>query len=320
MATISSKDRATLINYFQMEGGYVLDFSNRTFATFFEYFDIDIEAPKYSKGYPSDSKGNRMKGFWDLESDATVGGVLLGLIEYSDEKMMNAYNNTQYDDLRDKCVNICNELVNGTYNPAIKLGAKLTQSVRQAIQPLNLSHAELENISALPSDQVVPRQIPSTQIQQETILNLNTKKQRVFVVHGHDDVLRLQVENFIRKIGLEPVVLMDQASAGDTIIEKIDRCGDADFAVVLYTPCDVGKHKNAEELKGRARQNVVFEHGYFIARLGRKNVAAIVKQGVEIQNDIQGVVYIDANNWEHQLLKELHMAKLTFNANALYAS
>ncbi|MFA0084429.1 TIR domain-containing protein, partial [Vibrio sp. 10N.261.51.F12] len=146
-----------------------------------------------------------------------------------------------------------------------------------------------------------------------------TMMQKVFIVHGHDDVLRLEVENFVRKVGMTPIVLMDQASGSSTIIEKIEKYRAVDFAIVLYTPCDLGKHKNAPELSGRARQNVVFEHGYFIAQLGRDKVAAIIKQGVEIQNDIQGVVYIGAElDWQTSLLKEFHAAGLNFNPSAIY--
>lgn len=336
MATISRKDRDLLTKYFQMDGGYVLDFSNRTFANFFEEFEIDIEDEKYYLNYSSASKGNRMKGFWDLEDNQTVGNLLLGLIEHYDEQRAISYNGNQNhsDELRDKCLKIGKELVSGTYNPDIKPGARLAQQHKTTRPTKQFSQAELKSIFALPTESVQPTQIPqstkSGQVAQPSqaistpaqALNFDPpSKQRVFIVHGHDDALRLEVENLIRKVGLEPIVLKDQASGGNTIIEKIERCGDADFAVVLYTPCDLGKHKNDSELNGRARQNVVFEHGYFIARLGRQKVAAIVKQGVEIQNDIQGVVYISAeDNWCTSLLKEFYQANLNFDPLPIYTS
>ena len=324
MATISSKDRNLLTKYFQMDSGYVLDFSNRTFANFFEEFEIDIEDEKYSLNYSSSSKGNRMKGFWDLEDNQTVGNVLLGLIEHYDEQRANSYNGNQNhsDELRDKCLKIGNELVSGTYNSDIKPGARLAQQHKTTRPTKQFSQAELEDILVLPTESVQVTQPYQTVSTPAHAFNFDpSSKQRVFIVHGHDDVLRLEVENFIRKVGLDPIVLMDQASGGNTIIEKIERCGDADFAVILYTPCDLGKHKDASELNGRARQNVVFEHGYFIARLGRQKVAAIVKQGVEIQNDIQGVVYIGVElDWRTSLLKEFNQVKLNFNPSSLYSN
>src|SRR5699024_3079224 len=87
----------------------------------------------------------------------------------------------------------------------------------------------------------------------------NTK---VFIVHGHDVDRRNEVELFMRRIGLTPVILCNQPNAGLTIIEKIEENTDVDFSLVLYTGCDEGKLKTDADLKPRARQNVVFEHGY----------------------------------------------------------
>jgi hypothetical protein len=61
-----------------MGGGYVLNFSNRTFAEFFlDSFGIDIYDEKYCRG--SGSKANRMRAFWENESNYLVGKAL-GLI------------------------------------------------------------------------------------------------------------------------------------------------------------------------------------------------------------------------------------------------
>jgi predicted nucleotide-binding protein len=96
-----------------------------------------------------------------------------------------------------------------------------------------------------------------------------------------------------------------------TIIEKIERyANDSDFALVLYTACDHGRGIHEAKLppKNRARQNVVFEHGYLIAKLGRKNVCALVKGEIETPNDISGVVYVglDGNSgWKIEVAKEL---------------
>lgn len=63
-----------------MANGYVLDFSNNTFAEFFrEAANIDIYAPKYA--FNGDSKAKRLRAFWETEPDALVGKVLAGLLE-----------------------------------------------------------------------------------------------------------------------------------------------------------------------------------------------------------------------------------------------
>lgn len=153
---------------------------------------------------------------------------------------------------------------------------------------------------------------PSTVTINEPIM-ISTKKKKVFIVHGHDEIAKLTLARFLEQLNLEPIILHEQPSSSKTIIEKIEAFSDVDFAVVLYTPCDVGKKNSAESTtKNRARQNVVFEHGYFIGKLGRHNVTALVKGDVETPNDISGVVYIDLDDrggWKLDLAKELKNAK-----------
>ena len=131
---------------------------------------------------------------------------------------------------------------------------------------------------------------------------------QVFIVHGHDELAKLDMANFISSIGLEPIILHMQPSGGKTIIEKIEEYTNVGFGVVLYTPCDIGVKKDFLNFSRRARQNVVFEHGYLIAKLGRSRVVAMVKGEIETPNDISGVVYIDfddKDNWKEELLKEM---------------
>ena len=134
---------------------------------------------------------------------------------------------------------------------------------------------------------------------------------QVFVVHGHDEVAKLEVSAFISGLGLQPIILHLQASSGRTIIEKIEHYSNVGFGIVLYTPCDTGS--KVGELRGnyRARQNVVFEHGFLIGKLGRARVSAIVKGSVETPNDISGVVYVvmdQEQRWKKELIVELRGA------------
>lgn len=142
-------------------------------------------------------------------------------------------------------------------------------------------------------------------------------KNKVFIVHGHDDGLKNEVARLIEKQNIEAIILHEQASGGKTIIEKIESNTDVGFGIVLYTPCDVGSKKgNGDDLKDRARQNVVFEHGYLIGKIGRENVAAIVKGNIETPGDVTGVVYISYNgNWKFDLLKELKESKYDIDFN-----
>ena len=144
---------------------------------------------------------------------------------------------------------------------------------------------------------------------------------KVFVVHGHDNAAKSEMARFLEKANLEPIVLHEQASLSRTIIEKIEANSDVGYAVILYTPCDIGAKKaEAPEFKSRARQNVVFEHGYFIGRLGRPRVSALLVDGVDAPNDISGVVYIDLDirgAWKLDLAKELNEAGYKVDPSAL---
>lgn len=139
---------------------------------------------------------------------------------------------------------------------------------------------------------------------------------QIFIVHGHDDLIKIETARFIEKLGFEPIILHEKASAGMTIIEKIADYSNVGFGIVLYTPCDIGSKKGEDNFKGRARQNVVFEHGYLIGKIGRENVCALIKGEVETPNDISGVVYISMDNeWKLDLAKELRSSGYEVDMN-----
>jgi predicted nucleotide-binding protein len=141
---------------------------------------------------------------------------------------------------------------------------------------------------------------------------------KVFIVHGHEDGPKQAVARFLTKLGLEPIILHEQPSRSRTIIEKIEEHGDVGFAVVLLTPDDEGRVKGAGELEPRARQNVIAELGYFVARLKRERVCALVKEGVEIPSDFSGVVYVpydDGEAWQRDLGRELQAAGYAIDWN-----
>jgi predicted nucleotide-binding protein len=161
----------------------------------------------------------------------------------------------------------------------------------------------------------------SLQITGATKKNLHTLDlTKVFIVHGRDDLAKTEAARFIEKLGFSAIILHEQASSGKTIIEKIEAHTNVGFAIVLYTPCDIGGLAGEKTQKSRARQNVVFEHGYLIGKLGRNNVCALVKGDVEIPNDISGVVYVslDSHNaWHLSVAKELRNAGYSVDLNKI---
>ncbi len=145
---------------------------------------------------------------------------------------------------------------------------------------------------------------------------------KVFVVHGHDSLAKTEVARTIEKLGLEAIILHEQANEGKTIVEKFERdASQVSVAVVILTPDDIGYPKNKpSEQKPRARQNVILELGYFSGVLGRSNVCVLYKGEVEIPTDYLGVVYIpldDGGSWKFNLGKELKQAGLKVDLNNL---
>ena len=148
---------------------------------------------------------------------------------------------------------------------------------------------------------------------------LNREKMKVFIVHGHDVAAKESVARFIEKIGCEAIILSEQANGGNTIIEKIEKNTDVGYAIVIYTPCDKGgKNKENAQLEPRARQNVVFEHGYLIAKLGRKNVSVLMRESVVPPSDISGLGYepLDDNGaWRNNVAKNMKDAGYSIDMN-----
>jgi predicted nucleotide-binding protein len=138
----------------------------------------------------------------------------------------------------------------------------------------------------------------------------------VFLVHGHDDGAKYTVAYFLKTIGLQPVILHEQAGKGRTIIQKFEDHANVRFAVVLLTPDDEGGVRGLGQVKPRARQNVVFELGYFRGKLGPEHVCALMADGVEIPSDINGVTYIPFDTHgsrKADLVRELRAAHFEVN-------
>lgn len=126
-----------------------------------------------------------------------------------------------------------------------------------------------------------------------------TDSRKVFVVYGHDEIARTQLEAMLRRWDLDPIILDQQASGGQTIIEKLEEYGaDVGYAIVLATPDDDGKAKAEATYRSRVRQNVVLELGMFLAKLGRNRVAILLKEAADFEkpSDIQGLIYIPFQN------------------------
>lgn len=139
---------------------------------------------------------------------------------------------------------------------------------------------------------------------------------KVFIVHGHNGELKQSVARLIEKQGIEAIILDEQANQGRTIIEKFEGNSDVGGAICLFTADDLGR-KNGEEEKARARQNVVFEAGYFMGKLGRDHVVIIAEPEIELPSDLSGIVYSNKDKWKIDVLNELDEMGYSIDMNKL---
>lgn len=153
---------------------------------------------------------------------------------------------------------------------------------------------------------------------QEVSMKKAKEYKKVFIVHGHDNGLKQEVARLVEKQGLEAIILSEQANRGKTIIEKFEEHSDVGAAICLFTGDDYGRTKDAEEDKLRARQNVMFEAGFFMGKLGRENVVLIANPDIEIPSDLKGFVYTNEKSWQIDALKELKTIGYAIDLNKLF--
>ena len=140
---------------------------------------------------------------------------------------------------------------------------------------------------------------------------------KVFIVHGHNGELKEAVARIIERQGLEAIILSEQTNCGNTIIEKFEANSNVGAAICLFTADDIGRSASETSGKDRARQNVVFETGYFIGKLSRKNIIRIAGSTVEMPSDLSGVVYTNQSDWKTEVLKELKAIGYDIDLNKL---
>lgn len=149
---------------------------------------------------------------------------------------------------------------------------------------------------------------------------------KVFVVHGRAaGGFRDATARFVEQLGLRAVILAEQAIEGRTVIESFEaNTIDVGYAIVLLTPEDraFGPDDEAPPRPNRARQNVILELGYFMAKLGRNNVVALLQEGVELPTDILGIMYIpldEGGAWKTLVARELQAAGYDLDLTRLLA-
>lgn len=155
--------------------------------------------------------------------------------------------------------------------------------------------------------------------------NFSEKSNNIFIVHGKDESMKINVARVIEKLKLNPTILHEKPNKGRTIIEKFTDYSDVLYAIVLLSPDDIGYEKESSSIENqyfRARQNVILELGYFLGKLGRERVLVLFREEkkFEIPSDYSGVLFIpfdSAGKWQIDLVKELKASGYDVDANNL---
>ncbi len=154
----------------------------------------------------------------------------------------------------------------------------------------NQINSQGDNVIGQARKQYVCPESQQFKISKKSKTFLDNKK--IFIVHGHDDLSRYKLKDYLQNTlhYPEPVILSDIASQGRTIIESFEEeAENAGLVFVLLTPDDL-----TDDCRPRARQNVIFELGYFMGKLGRKSgrIIVLLKGNVDIPSDLSGILYI----------------------------
>ena len=174
------------------------------------------------------------------------------------------------------------------------LREEITDLYKDIDEKLHRLDSIIERLELIPVSAVAT----PAQISEKTDAASQRRSKKVFVVHGHDEVAKTNLEVFLNEIGLQPIVLHRQTDEGLTVIEKFEKHSDVGYAFILLTPDDVAylkadEAKNEQDRKKelRARPNVIFEFGYFVGKLGRSRVCCLYTGNVTLPSDVNGMIY-----------------------------
>lgn len=225
--------------------------------------------------------------------------------DFNSELLKQSFNNSN-NEYKQSYDNVNEKFIYVSKSPAEEL-EEFVEDVKNKVNNLRQLVAKLALIK--------------TEIKEPTITTKTaTNNNRVFIVHGHNNEIKINVARTVERLGLEAIILHEQANAGKTIIEKFEEHSDVTFAIVLLTDDDLGKSKKDDNLNSRARQNVILELGYFIGRLSRNKVCPLYVPGVELPSDLLGLLYIELDveeSWKFKLAKELKASGLDVDVNKI---
>ncbi len=225
--------------------------------------------------------------------------------DFNSELLKQSFNK-QNNEYKERYDNINNKFIYVSKSPSEEL-QEFIEDVKNKVNNLKQLVAKLSLIKTEINEPIITKEISGA-------------TNKVFIVHGHNNEVKVNVARTIEKLGLEAIILHEQANSGKTIIEKFEQYADVAFAIIILTDDDLGKSKKDDNLNNRARQNVILELGYFIGKLSRNKVCPLYLSGVELPSDLLGLLYIELDaeeSWKFKLAKELKASGLDIDVNKI---
>lgn len=197
-----------------------------------------------------------------------------------------------------------------TFGPTVTVSGANHDNSMECIRAIEATILELKSYL---EEELKNKEEPCSSACQTTKL-LN----KIFIIHGHDGDIKEAVVKLLEKQGIVPIILDDQDNLNQTIIEKYENNNDVSAAIVLFTNDDIGSVKGSDVKQPRARQNVVFEAGYLMGKIGNNRVVLIAEEGNDIPSDLQGIIYFNQKYWEIEVCKELLAIGFEIDMNKLF--
>jgi len=133
-------------------------------------------------------------------------------------------------------------------------------------------------------------------------------RKNIFIIHGRNDNIKDKVAKFISRLGIEPIILNELINRGQTLLEKLEEYSDIRTAIIIFTNEDVNSYNDESEYEKRARQNLIFEAGYFLGKIGKRNMIVIAEQGVMLPSVLDGYSYFKMDSeekWKEEIAEKL---------------
>jgi len=117
---------------------------------------------------------------------------------------------------------------------------------------------------------------------------------KIFFVHGRNDGVKTQVADFLLKTGIKPVNINKNIGKDQPLMEKMAKHSDVKASIVLFSSA--------------AGQNVIFEAGYFIGKLGMEHTVILLEEGVETPSELNGCAFYEIDQkgkWRLEIANKL---------------